>query len=186
MRAGYVWDDDAHVTANETLGSSGGLLRMWIEPTALPQYYPLVHTSFWIEHRLWGDAPSGYHVVNLALHAANALLIAAVLGRLRVPGAWIAALLFALHPVHVESVAWISERKNVLSTLLYLAALLPFLRFFGIDQGETVRVARPARDYALGMALYLCALLSKTVTCSLPVALALILWWKRGRLARRE
>ena len=186
MVAGYVWDDDAHVTANETLRSTAGLRRMWSEPKALPQYYPLVHTTFWIERRLWGDEPQGYHVVNVVLHAGNALLLAAALRRLRVQGAWITALLFALHPVHVESVAWISERKNVLSTLFYLAALLSFLWYFGIERAETERVERPARRYALGTGLYLCALLAKTVTCSLPAALVLVLWWKRGRLARQE
>src|ERR1043165_8747849 len=115
LLSGFIWDDDSYVTENPTLESVSGLARIWFVPDALPQYYPLVHTTFWIEHHLWGLAPFGYHLINVLLHALNALLLFLALERLSVRGAWLAAFVFALHPVHVESVAWITERKNVLS-----------------------------------------------------------------------
>jgi tetratricopeptide (TPR) repeat protein len=179
LSGGFVWDDDAHVTNNPTLTTLDGLRRIWLEPTALPQYYPLVHTTFWIEHHLWGDAPLGYHLVNILLHAGAAVLLLFVLETLTVPGAWLAAAVFALHPVHVESVAWITERKNVLSGFFYLAAALCYLRFFGASQ--------PRRGWlAAGFTLFIAALLSKTVAASLPLALLIVLWWKREHLGRRE
>ena len=111
------------------LRSWHGLYRIWFELGATQQYYPLLHSAFWVEHRLWGDATLGYHLVNIVLHAAAALLVALVLRRLAVPGAYLAAAIFALHPVHVESVAWITEQKNTLSAVFYLAAALAYLRF---------------------------------------------------------
>ena len=115
LQADFIWDDDAYVTKNATLESLDGLRRIWFEIGAVPQYYPLVHTSFWIERHLWGRDPLGYHAVNILLHAAGALLVWRLLVQLEVPGAWLGAALFAVHPVEVESVAWITERKNVLS-----------------------------------------------------------------------
>ena len=157
--------------------------RIWFEIAANKQYYPLAFTSFWIEYRLWGADPLGYHLVNLALHAVSAVLLWRVLQALGVPGAWFAAALFALHPVHVESVAWISERKNVLSGAFYLASALAYLRY----AGEPRRGERRARRlYAASLALFLCALLAKTVSCTLPAALLLALWWKHGRVDRRD
>ena len=174
--AGFIWDDDDYLTENPLLRDVDGLRRIWLT-TDTPQYYPLVFTSFWIEHRLWGLAPAGYHAVNIALHALNALLVALLLRALRVRGAWWVAALFALHPVHVESVAWITERKNVLSALCYLLAFASYLRF-----------EREGRRsfYALTLAGFLCALLAKTVAASLPVALALAALWQRGRLGRAD
>ena len=180
LRNGFIWDDDLYVTKNRTLRSLDGLRKIWFEIGSVPQYYPLVHTSFWIEYHLWGARPAGYHLVNVLLHACSAVLLGLVLSRLCIPGAWLAACVFALHPVHVESVAWVTERKNVLSGLLYLSALLSYLRFARpLDR-------RPWRYYALALFLFLCALLSKTVTCSMPAAVLLLLWWKRGRLTRRN
>jgi tetratricopeptide (TPR) repeat protein len=190
LRAGFIWDDDAHVTENPTLTSLAGLRAIWLDPTALPQYYPLVHSTFWVERHLWGLDPLGYHLSNVLLHAANALLLWTVLEALSVPGAWLAAFLFALHPVHVESVAWVTERKNVLSGFFYLAAAFCCLRFYGLHRSaaraQDDRSTRDWRWYAFGAALFLCALLSKTVTASLPVALLIVLWWKRGRIAWRD
>mgnify|MGYP001549531354 FL=1 len=176
LTAGFVWDDNAHVTA-PALRSLAGLRRIWFEVGATQQFYPLLHTAFWIEHRLWGDAPLGYHLLNIALHVGAACLFALVLRRLTIPGAWLAAAIFALHPVHVESVAWISEQKNTLSTLFYLGATLAYLRF---------DVWRRPTHYALASGLFVLALSTKTVTASLPAALLVIFWWQRGRLAWRR
>ena len=128
LGAGFIWDDDDYVTQNPLLRDTDGLRRIWLT-TDTPQYYPLVFTTFWIEHRLWGSAPAGYHALNVLLHALNALLVAHVLRRLELRGAWWIAALFAVHPVHVESVAWVTERKNVLSALFYLLAFASWLRF---------------------------------------------------------
>ena len=106
-----------------------GLYRIWFDVGATLQYYPLVHSAFWLEHRLWGDATLGYHLVNIFLHATAALMVALILRRLAIPGAYLAAAIFALHPVQVESVAWITELKNTLSAVFYLGAAMLYLRF---------------------------------------------------------
>jgi protein O-mannosyl-transferase len=179
LSAGFIWDDDRHVTANPALQGARGLVAAWTTTDATPQYYPLTHTSFWIEHRIWGADPRGYHAVNVALHAISSILVWRILLLLELPGAWLAAALFAVHPVHVESVAWVSERKNALSGVLYLAAARVFL-------GWALGAERTRRQPAVAFVLYVSALLAKTVTSTLPVALGLILWWKRGRVRRRE
>jgi len=197
MRGGYIWDDDHYITENTTLRTPDGLRRIWLEPKALPQYYPLVHTTFWLEYHLWHVHPFGYHLVNVLLHALNAILLLLLLSHLRVPGAWLAALLFALHPVQVESVAWITERKNVLSAFFYLASFLAYLRYYDltVDSDQTSPGIHPATSkvkdnfwpfYPLSFFLFLCALLSKTITCSLPAAILLVLWWKRDRICWRD
>lgn len=171
-----LWDDDGHVTRPD-LRSFDGLWRIWTEFGATQQYYPVLHSAFWLEHRLWGDAVVGYHLLNVLLHATAASLLGVVLRRLAVPGAWFAALLFALHPVCVESVAWISEQKNTLSAVLYLSAALAYLRF---DEHR-----RP-RCYALATTLFALALLTKTVTASLPAALLVVAWWRHGYVSWRR
>jgi tetratricopeptide (TPR) repeat protein len=176
VRGGFLWDDDGHVT-REDLRSVGGLERIWGEMGATQQYYPLLHSAFWVEHRLWGDSVVGYHLTNILLHALAACLVVALVRRLALPGAWLAGLIFALHPVCVESVAWISEQKNTLSTVFYLGAALVYLRF---DQDR-----RPAR-YWLALGLFVLALLTKTVTATLPAALLVVFWWQRGRLGWRR
>ncbi len=185
LRGGFIWDDDAYVTDNVHLRSTAGLANIWFELGATPQYYPAVFTTFWIEYHLWKYDPLGYHVVNVVLHALGAVLLWRVLGRLTVPGAWLAAAVFALHPVQVESVAWITERKNVLSGVFYFAALLAYIRFASLDMDRPPLRHRRAY-YGLAMLLFCLALLSKTVTCSLPAAILLLLWWKRKRLDLRE
>jgi Flp pilus assembly protein TadD len=189
LRGGFIWDDDLHVTNNPTLRDWTGLKDIWFEVGKTLQYYPLVHSSFWLEYHLWGLNPIGYHLVNVLLHALAAMLLYRLLTRLRLPGAWLAAAIFALHPVCVESVAWISERKNVLSTVFYLAAALAYLRY---TQRSEVRPPSsalrppPSGAYWLALLLFVAALLSKTVACSLPAALLLVVWWKRGSLTWRD
>ena len=175
-QGGLLWDDDAHVTRPE-LRSWQGLGRIWCNVEATLQYYPLLHSAFWFEHRLWGDALLGYHLLNMVLHAMSAFLVALILRRLAVPGAYLAAAIFALHPVHVESVAWITEQKNTLSGVFYLGALLAYLHF-----DET----RKKSCYFAALVLFVLGLLSKTVTGTLPGALLVILWWRRGRLSWKK
>jgi Flp pilus assembly protein TadD len=184
--AGFIWDDDVYVTGNPMLHSIRGLAQIWCDPTATAQYYPLVHTSFWMEYHLWGLNPLGYHVVNVLLHILAAILLWRVLVRLQAPGAWLAAGIFALHPVAAESVAWVTERKNVLSTVFYFAAALAYWRWNNplAEGGTTGR--NIWRWYFFAFVMFLFALLSKTVTCSLPAALLLVIWWKRGRVAMRD
>src|SRR5437868_7348443 len=170
---GFIWDDDAYVTNNELLTAPDGLRRIWFSLDSPSQYFPLVYSTFRIEHALWGLNPTGYHWVNLLLHVANALLVWRLLARLRVPGAWLAGAIFALHPVQVESVAWITERKNVLMAFFFLLTLLSWVEF--LDQQTT----RRWRLYLLALVLYALALLSKTTACTLPAALLLILWLQK-------
>lgn len=185
---GFVWDDDDYVTANPTLRSADGLRRIWLEPGAVPQYYPLTFTTLWLDYQIGGLNPFGYHLVNVLLHGLAAVLVWLVLRRLAVPGAWLAAAVFAVHPVHVESVAWITERKNVLSGALYLGAMLAYLRYAGVGAPRDAAAAasRSWVLYGLSLALFVAGLLAKTVVCTLPAALLLILWWKRGRDVGRE
>lgn len=184
IQGGFVWDDDYNVTANPALRDAAGLGRIWAQIT-VPPYYPLYHSTLWAGYQLWGPNPLGYHLLNVLLHALNAILLWRILKRLGLPGAWAAAALFALHPVQVESVAWITELKNVLSTTFYLGAAGCYVRFAGLDGADRDRRGRQ-RLYAGALVLFLCALLTKTVTVTLPVALLLLIWWKRGALGRRE
>ncbi len=221
INGGFLWDDEAHVT-KKGLQSLDGLRRIWFELGASQQYYPLLHSAFWVEHRLWGDAVLGYHLTNLLLHAMAAFLVVVIVRRLfnpdasplppqpqaarsrptgavapagahsgaSVPGGpvrkdlapysgveWLAGLMFALHPVGVESVAWISEQKNTLSAVFYLGAALAYL---GFDRN------RRGSQYALALGLFILALLSKTVTATLPAALLVVFWWQRGRINLRR
>ena len=185
IRGGLLWDDAAHITG-PALRTWSGLWKIWFQVGATQQYYPVLHSAFWLEHRLWGDAVVGYHLVNIGLHATAACLFALVLRRIRPetagpdrrPGIeWLAAAVFALHPVCVESVAWISEQKNTLSLVFYLLAALAYLRF---------ERARQGRWYALALGLFVLALLSKSVTATLPGALLLVQFWRQGRLSWRR
>ncbi|HWX15790.1 MAG TPA: tetratricopeptide repeat protein, partial [Chthoniobacterales bacterium] len=177
---GFLWDDDAYVTNNELLTAPNGLHRIWFSLDAPSQYFPLVYTTFRIEHALWGLNPSGYHWVNILLHVANALLVWRLLARLNVPGAWLAGAIFALHPVQVESVAWITERKNVLMGFFFLLTLLAWVVF--VDE----RTKRPWRFYGLALVLYGLALSAKSTACTLPAALLLILWLQNKQINWRR
>src|SRR6266487_2081695 len=175
---GYLWDDDAYVTNNELLTAPDGLRRIWFSFESPSQYFPLVYTTFRIERALWGLTPAGYHVVNVLLHVANALLVWRLLARLRVPGAWLAGAIFALHPVQVESVAWITERKNVSMGFFFLLTLLAWVEFLHR------RTTRRWGLYLLALVLYALALLSKTTACTLPAALLLILWLQKKPITK--
>jgi protein O-mannosyl-transferase len=174
---GFIWDDNKYVTNNDLLTAPDGLRRIWFSLDSPSQYCPLVYTAFRIEHALWGLDPSGYHWVNILLHVANALLVWCLLARLNVPGAWLAGAIFALHPVQVESVAWITERKNVLMFFFFLLTLLAWIGF--VDE----RTKRSWRFYGLALVLYGLALSAKPTACTLPVALLLILWLQKKRIS---
>src|SRR4029453_12417532 len=161
---GFLWDDDDYVINNELLTAPDGWQRIWFSLDSPSQYFPLTYSTFRIEHALWGLNTTGYHWVNLLLHVGNALLVWAVLARLRVPGSWLAATIFALHPVQVESVAWITERKNVL------------MAFFCLDGVCWPRKSGPVDFYLPGFISYALALSAKATACTLPAALFLILW----------
>ena len=174
LSADFIWDD--FVIGTDIIRTWDGLRRIWFSPADIPaegHYWPLTYTSFWLEHKLWGGIASGYHTVNVLLHLANTLLLWHLLRRLAVPGAWMAAAVFAVHPVHVESVAWIIERKDVLSGMFYLLAASAWLRF--------EEQPRP-RWYLSALAAYVGGLLSKSVVVTLPAALLIWSWWKRGRV----
>ena len=176
---GFVWDDIG-IIETQPVREAGGLWQIWFSPGSIAReshYWPLVYTTFWLEHKLWGFAPAGYHVVNVLLHAANTLLLWRLLRRLTVPGAWAIAAVFAVHPVHVESVAWVIERKDVLSSLFYLTAALTWMRW--------VESPRPGR-YALALGLFAAGMLSKSMVVTLPAALLIWHWWKQGRVTARD
>lgn len=192
LHGAILWDDPAHLTSYE-LRSWSGLWRIWFDLGATQQYYPVVHSAFWIEHRLWGDSVTGYHLINVLLHAAACGLLAVILRRLWArsetqpsgtssrntrPGfEWLAAALFAVHPVCVESVAWISEQKNTLSLFFFLLAGLLYLNF---------AAGRRRRSYLFATLFFFLALGTKSVTAILPAAILVVLWWQNGRLSWRR
>jgi Flp pilus assembly protein TadD len=168
--AGFVWDDDALITSNPAVAMPGGIISIWTSNAA--DICPLTLTTFWLEYRLWHAWPLPYHIVNLLFHAASALVLWRVLRRLRVPGAWLGAALWALHPVMAESAAWISEMKNTQSCFFFLLSILFFLRLVASE-------AR--RDYGLCLLFAALAMASKSSTVILPVVLCLCAWWMEGR-----
>jgi protein O-mannosyl-transferase len=184
-RAGLIWDDRSFIMDNPLIWRADGLWRFWFS-TKPVDYYPVTSTLWWIEWRLWGDNPMGYHAVNVLLHALGAVLLWRLLARLKLPGSWLAAAIFAVHPVNVESVAWIAERKNVLAMLFYLASLSCFVRFrsSAVAAGASSPSFRPSswRWYGLALVAFFLALLSKTVVAPMPFVLLGLVWWQRGKV----
>jgi len=204
LRNGFVWDDDSFLTANALMRAPDGLARFWFT-TQATDYWPVTSTSLWLEWRLWGTHAAGYHAANLALHLTEALLLWSILRRLRVPGAYLAAMLFAVHPVNVESVAWIAQRKNLMAMLFYLLSIFSFLRTgwqdagpgpespeagrFGMKRrsglGTTRATSWPDPFYWLSLFAFILAMLSKGSVAPLPLVLLGIIGWRR-RLAWRD
>lgn len=177
VKAGYIWDDDTALTENPLIRSLSGLRDIWFS-TKPYDYFPLTFTSFWLEWRLWGANPTGYHIVNVLLHTLGAILFWRVLLRLKIPGAWLAAMVFAVHPVCVASVGWVAERKNTLSLVFYLLSTLWYLRFDSASRA-TPRASRARKWYWFSLFAFLLALLSKTSVVTLPFVLWLCVWWRR-------
>src|SRR5690606_733308 len=187
--AGFIWDDDEYVTHNPLITAPDGLHRIWFSTDSPSQYFPLVYTNFRVQHALWGFNSVGYHWVNILLHAVNALLLWRLLARLAIPGAWLGAAIFALHPLQVESVAWITELTNVQSRFVGLLVLLLWERFTA-PRTDTAPAPPPAGRLAfLYLAALVChalALFSKTTACTLPAGLVLILWIQHRRIDLRR
>ncbi len=175
--AGYVWDDDGRLTANPCIVGPLGLKEIWTTKEA--DLCPLVYTTFWVEHALWGLAPLPYHLVNVFLHGTCGILLWRVLGRLQVPGAWLGGALWALHPVQVETAAWITEMKNTQSGVFYLLTILFYLR--GLKAGANDERKGDYRNYGLALLFAALALASKSSTVILPIVLGLCAWWIEGR-----
>jgi tetratricopeptide (TPR) repeat protein len=191
----FIWDDPVSLSENPLIPRRDGLYCFWF--TSVPQdYFPLTFTSFWLEYRLWGLNPMGYHLTNILLHALGAVLLWRVLLRLKVPGAWLAALVFALHPVCVASVAWISERKNTLSLPLCLLSMLFYLRYDELASPQStahgpVSAAGPRAIfhspwmlYLMSLAAFALSLLAKSSVVVLPGVLLLCAWWQHWQERR--
>ncbi|MGA2059858.1 MAG: tetratricopeptide repeat protein [Thermoguttaceae bacterium] len=193
----FVLDDDVFLTDNPLIQATDGPYRYWCTSEAM-DFWPATSTTLWIEWRLWESSPTGYHVTSLILHVAESLLIWIILRRLTIPGAFFAALLFAVHPVNVESVAWISQRKNIMAMLFFLLSILWYLK----ADMPTARVGTaPIRShggpwerengqrlnlyYWLSLAAFVLAMLGKGSAAVLPVLLLGIVWWMRP-LTRRD
>jgi len=203
LGGGFVWDDDSFLTGNKFVKAADGLYRFWFttDPT---DYWPVTSSVLWFEWRLWGMNPLGYHAVNLGLHLAEVFLLRAVLRRLRFPAPYLAAFLFAVHPVNVESVAWIAQLKNLMAMLFYLLAILFFLRSESDQQGsgpakrdrshrpgdiaeEVAQASPPAVSTTAGgtpallvsLICFILAMLSKGSVAILPLVLAGIVLWRR-------
>ena len=177
LRGTFLWDDHGHVPDRPGFYTLFGLSQIWRQPGYTQQYYPLTFTTVWLAHHLWGAHPAGYHILAVLFHGLNAILLFLLLDGLGCPGSWWAALLFALHPVEVESVAWISEIKNTQSTFFYLSALILYLRSSADGRWKT---------YLWAFAIYLCALATKTVACTFPAVALVLLWYRNGRVERKE
>ncbi len=186
MHGPFTWDDDRYVTSCRGVTEPGGIGTIWTDLVALPDAYPLTFSALWAQYRLWGNSPFGYHMVNVILHGLAAVAAWLLLRRLGLKTAWAAAFIFAVHPVHVESVAWISELKNVLSLLLGLLAAVMYLRFAGIGDEHAGKTRHCWWVYAGGLLLFILALLSKSVLCTLPVMLALMIWLTRPAELKRH
>ena len=177
IAGGWLWDDDWYITQQPLVRNLGGLGKFWFAPGSWTEYYPLHETLIWIEWHLFGAATPGYHLVTITLHALNALLVWRLLERLGMGKAWLGGFLYAVHPVAVDSVAWIAETKNTLSTLPCLLAMIAWVDYEN---------DRKPRDYTLALLYFTAAMLCKIAVVPLPVVFLLYAWWKRHRVGARD
>ncbi len=194
ISGGFILDDDRLLTDNNIIKTSDGPYRFWCSTEPM-DYWPMTNTTLWIEWRLWELNPTGYHVTNLILHIVEALLICIVLRKLSIPGAFLAALIFAVHPVNVESVAWISQRKNMTAMLFFLLSILWYLKYLSPGKGEDLHSSRHTpcavgllamHWYCLSLAAFVLAMLGKGSVVVLPVILLGIIWWRHDRVTKRD
>ena len=180
----FLWDDRNWSHGIEwLLQDPHGWVRIWTNVRLLEQYYPLTATTVWLDYQCWGWAVFPRHVENVMLHVSAAFFLWRLLRRLEMRGAWLAAALLVVHPVAVESVAWITERKNVLCLALALLSMLCWCRGVHDWKGD----ATPRRGWlVLAMVLCLLAMLAKISACVVPPALVVIAWWKRGGIRWRQ
>jgi protein O-mannosyl-transferase len=199
ISGGELLDDDLLLTKSKIVKASDGLLQIWFTAKA-PDYWPLTNSTFWIEWRLWGNDLTGYHITNLVLHILESLLIWGLLQKLGVPGAFWGATLFAVHPVNVESVAWIASRKNVVALLFFLLSVWWYLKAEEQSSAaggsltrktlaKTASLWDRATDFSvdefsgvwywLSLAAFVLAMFGKGSVAVMPALLLCIVWWKR-------
>jgi Flp pilus assembly protein TadD len=178
----WLWDDDVLLTHNQTVQTTslGALLKLWLNPDGL-DYFPLSYTLLWLQWPFFGQQSTGYHITTILLHVTSGLLLWTLLARMRIPGAWAAAFLFTIHPVCVESVAWVSETKNTLSLALFLTSCI-----FWVAQDEAEAGTRRERLYLASLAFFLLAMFAKTSVVAMPVLTLLYAWWKRGTVTMQD
>ena len=177
LRGDWLWDDDILITDNHLIHDPAGLWKIWLQPTSLFDYLPLKVTVEWLEWHFWGKDTLGYHLLNLALHLTSAFLVWRLLAKFNLRLAWLGGLIFVVHPVQVESVAWISELKNTLSLPPFLLAVCAYIDYE--NHGRK-------RDYFIALALFLAAMLCKATMVMFPLVILLYAWWRRGRLGRKD
>lgn len=178
----WLWDDDVVLTANPNVlsGSLAGLVKLWVNPDGL-DYFPLSYSAFWLQAMIFGPQSTGYHVTSILLHITSGLLLWTLLGKMKIPGAWTAALAFTIHPACVESVAWVAETKNTLSMALFLASCI-----FWVRQDDEPQRPKRERLYLLSLAFFLLAMFAKTSVVAMPVLTLLYAWWKRGTVTMQD
>jgi protein O-mannosyl-transferase len=192
LRGAATWLDDVSLTNNPFVLANDGVARFWTSPDRAGRYQPMTLTSFWLGVRLFHQSLPAQHLINVVLNAAVVILLWTLLRRLEVPGAWFAAAIFAVHPVHTQAIAWLSGRSVVLASVFYLSAMMVYLRFLGLTPAAETKTLltlppEPERLWGLAFVLFLCALLSNAAaTVTFPVAILLILWWKRDAITAKE
>ena len=184
--AGFVWDDSVFLLDAKPVRAADGLLDIWFKPSSMVEghYWPLVYTSFWLEHKLWGFTAAGFHATNVLLHCINTIILWRLLARLAAPGAFFVAAVFAVHPAHAEPVVWVISRKDLLGALFYLLAFACWLRFR--EQARTGASFFHSRAYLAMLALFIAGMLSKSFVVTLPAALLVWVWWRRGRIGAQD
>ncbi len=192
LHGGFIWDDDSHISVDPALRSSAGLRAIWTAPGTTMQYYPLSFTVWWIDYHLSGNFQPGR--LSPAKYFFFMRLVSVLLWQIwlgcEVPGAWLAGAIFALHPVNVMSVAWMTELKNTLSSSLALTSAWAYLRFAGLGVyapgSDNNSKSKAWRFYFLSLVLFLMAMCAKTAVSFLPASLLLVVWWQRNRLHWRD
>ena len=192
LKADFQWLDDVSITDNPFIRTNDGVARFWTAADPAGRYEPLTLTSYWIEYRLSSLSPVLYYAFNILLHVMSVIFLWTLLRRLDVPGCWVVAAVFAVHPIHVQSVAWISGRAILMSATLYLGAMLVYLRYSGITPvppgSKTLMTlpSEPERLWGLSLILFVCAMLSHPIAVTFPLTIVFIIWWKRGTVAAKE